>query len=171
MSTMLRLPPPEKKMSSCVRPGVREMRARFLRPVSALIRLDLPTFERPAKAISMPRIGGSEAGEAAAATNCQSPAKILRPVSISVRLNSSDPIAAGHEWWEMSTLLLRRLLDEHRLDIVEQFDLRPMLAHDYALLHDGKQIVPGPIDHESGREVCQHEREHQWHPVEDHRLR
>ena len=57
-----------KKISSCVRPGVREVRASALRPVSALIRLDLPTLERPANAISVPRIGGSEAGEPAAAT-------------------------------------------------------------------------------------------------------
>jgi hypothetical protein len=77
-------------MSSCVRPGVREMRARFLRPVSALIRLDLPTFERPAKAISTPFMTGNEAGEPAAATNCQSPAKSLRPASISARVNSAE---------------------------------------------------------------------------------
>ena len=63
---------PVKKISSCVRPGVREVRASALRPVSALIRLDLPTLERPAKAISVPRIGGSDASEPAAATNCQS---------------------------------------------------------------------------------------------------
>ena len=48
-----------KKISSWVRPGVCEVRASALRPVSALIRLDLPTLERPAKAISSPRIGGS----------------------------------------------------------------------------------------------------------------
>ncbi len=57
-----------KKISSCVRPGVREVRARLLRPVSALSRLDLPTLERPASAISVPRAAGSEAGEPAAAT-------------------------------------------------------------------------------------------------------
>ena len=44
-------PPMSKKMSSCVRPGVCEVRARALRPVSALTRLDLPTLERPANAI------------------------------------------------------------------------------------------------------------------------
>ena len=72
-------PPPVKKISSWVRPGVREVRASALRPVSALIRLDLPTLERPAKAISTPRIGGSEATELAAATKCQSPANSRRP--------------------------------------------------------------------------------------------
>src|SRR5262249_14299728 len=51
--------------------------------VSALIRLDLPTLERPAKAISMPRIGGSAASDPAAAVNCHSLANSLRPRSIS----------------------------------------------------------------------------------------
>src|SRR5665213_3446810 len=87
MSTTLSGPPALKKISSWVRPGVREMRARFLRPVSALIRLDLPTLERPASAISTPRIGGSETADPAAAVNCHSPANRRRPVSISSRVN------------------------------------------------------------------------------------
>ena len=49
-------------MSSCVRPGVCEVRARPLRPVSALISEDLPTFERPAKAISGAPTGGRPSG-------------------------------------------------------------------------------------------------------------
>src|SRR5882724_3533069 len=73
----------EKKISSWVRPGVFDVRASALRPVSALIRLDLPTFERPAKAISSPCIGGSRSSVPAAAVNCQSAANSLRPVSIS----------------------------------------------------------------------------------------
>src|SRR5438874_274508 len=80
---------PLKNISSWVRPGVREVRASALRPVSALIRLDLPTLERPAKAISVPRIGGSDSKELAAQMNCQSPANNLRPVSISARVNSA----------------------------------------------------------------------------------
>src|SRR6185437_435078 len=83
MSTTLRGPPPVKKINSWVRPGVREVRARFLRPVSALIRLDLPTLERPANAISTPRIGGSDTAEPAAAVNSQSPVNRRRPASIS----------------------------------------------------------------------------------------
>ena len=43
-----------KKLSSRVRPGVFEARARSFMPVSALISDDLPTLERPAKAISAP---------------------------------------------------------------------------------------------------------------------
>jgi hypothetical protein len=72
-----------KNTGSWVRPGVRDGRASALRAQSALIRLDLPTLERPAKAISMPRIGGSDAIDPAAAANCHSPANNLRPASIS----------------------------------------------------------------------------------------
>ena len=45
-------------MSSCVRPGVCEVRASAWRPVSALTSDDLPTLERPAKAISGAPTGG-----------------------------------------------------------------------------------------------------------------
>src|SRR5665213_26713 len=93
MSTTLRGPPPVKKINSWVRPGVREVRAKFLRPVSALIRHDLPTLERPDSAISAPRIGGSDTAELAAATKRHSPVNSLRPASISSRVNSS--IGAG----------------------------------------------------------------------------
>src|SRR5215469_2774280 len=72
-----------KKISSWVRPGVCEVRASIRRPVSALMRLDLPTLERPAKAISAPVVAGTAAREPAAARNCQGVAKSLRPVSIS----------------------------------------------------------------------------------------
>src|SRR5580704_4515872 len=74
---------PSKKINSWVRPGVCEVRARALRPVSALIRLDLPTLERPANATSMLAIGGSVSIEGEAQTNCHSPANSLRPCSIS----------------------------------------------------------------------------------------
>src|SRR5215475_4403031 len=77
MSTRVSWSGPLKKISSWVRPGVREVRASALRAVSAVIRLDLPTLERPAKAISTPFIGGSEASDDAAATNCQSPLNSL----------------------------------------------------------------------------------------------
>ena len=53
-------------MSSCVRPGVREARARPVRPVNALTSEDLPTFERPAKATSGAPIGGRPSERAAA---------------------------------------------------------------------------------------------------------
>ncbi len=66
-------------MSSCVRPGVRDVRARADRPVSALTSEDLPTFERPAKAISGGPAGGNPSDLAAAKMNSQGPAKSLRP--------------------------------------------------------------------------------------------
>src|SRR3954451_5360197 len=74
---------PSKKISSWVRPGVCEVRASALRPVSALIRLDLPTFERPANATSRPCIGGSVSSDRGVQMNCHSPANSLRPCSIS----------------------------------------------------------------------------------------
>src|SRR5512144_1443363 len=149
MSNTLRLSAPLKKMSSCVRPGVREIRARFLRPVSALIRLDLPTLERPAKAISMPRIGGNDAGVPAAATNCQSPAKRRRPASISARVKSPVPIGTAYSRRLLSGLGL--VPDEQRLEVVEQFNFGAVLAHDHALLQHRKRVIPCPVDHESSR--------------------
>ena len=46
-----------------------------------------------------------------------------------------------------------------------------MLAHDDRLLRHRQRVVPGPIDHQPGREARQHEGEDQRHPVEDHLLR
>ena len=69
-------------MSSCVRPGVREVRASAARPVSALMSEDLPTFDRPAKAISGAPIGGKPSERAAAKMNSHSPANSLRPASV-----------------------------------------------------------------------------------------
>src|SRR5665213_4416680 len=80
---------PSKKISSWVRPGVCEVRASALRPVSALIREDLPTLERPAKATSIPAIGGSVSIEGEAQTNCQSPANSFRACSISFASGSA----------------------------------------------------------------------------------
>jgi hypothetical protein len=57
--------------------------ANALRPVSPLIRLDLPTLERPANAISGAAIGGSEAIELAAERKSHSPANSSRPASTS----------------------------------------------------------------------------------------
>src|SRR3954468_8826341 len=53
----------------CVRPGVLLVRARLRRPAMALIALDLPTFERPANAISTGPGGGKSAARAAARIN------------------------------------------------------------------------------------------------------
>ncbi len=66
-----------------VAPGLADTRASVRRPVSALTRLDLPTLERPAKAISGSAMAGSDSNDAAPATNSQVPAKSLRAASIS----------------------------------------------------------------------------------------
>src|SRR6202007_3433349 len=58
-----------KKFSSRVRPGVLLTRASERRPVSALMALDLPAFERPAKATSAPRSAGNCPGAAALTRN------------------------------------------------------------------------------------------------------
>src|SRR5690349_12421685 len=118
---MLSPAPAEKKISSWVRPGVCEVRASALRPVSALIRLDLPTLERPAKAISLPAAGGSVSIELADQTNCQSPANSLRPASISAGVKPAASViglaaAAEHE---------HRALDaraDHPRELVEALD-------------------------------------------------
>src|SRR6202035_2436896 len=90
--------------------GVCEVRASALRPVSALIRLDLPSLERPAKATSMPAIGGSVSIDGEAQKNCQSPANSLRPCSISFASISAlmrrFPVAVPHG---EEALLQRRL--------------------------------------------------------------
>src|SRR5258708_20849731 len=149
-----------KKMSSCVRPGVCEVRASARRPVSALIRLDLPTLERPAKAISMPRIAGSAASAPAAAANCQSPANSLRPASVSARVKREAEASEGasapvmtksrsrpcHFFFEKTSQAF-----PGAFEIVPQLDLGAVLVHDHALLRDRDRVVPGPVDHQPGR--------------------
>src|ERR1019366_1442023 len=56
-----------KKLMVCVRPGVLLVGA-ILAPTSELMRLDLPTLERPRKAISGAPAGGNCRGSTAAAT-------------------------------------------------------------------------------------------------------
>src|SRR6202008_19475 len=67
-----------KNSNSCVRPGVLEVRAKARRPVSALIKDDLPTLERPAKAISIP-VDGSSASNEPAAPRSPPPPPTKRP--------------------------------------------------------------------------------------------
>src|SRR5262245_16732369 len=81
MSTSVSIGSPAKKISSWVRPGVCEVRASALRPVSALIRLDLPTLDRPAKAISTPCGLGNDSIEPAAVAKRHSCANSRRPAS------------------------------------------------------------------------------------------
>src|SRR5580704_18217031 len=83
MATSTSRPEPPKKISCWVRPGVFEVRASARRPVSALIRLDLPTLDRPANAISGALIGGTESSPPAAEIKSHAPANRRRPASIS----------------------------------------------------------------------------------------
>src|SRR5580704_10065915 len=89
MSVSTSRPEPPKKISCWVRPGVFEVRASARRPVSALIRLDLPTLERPANAISGAPIGGTESSPPAAEIKSHAPANKRRPASISAAEKSA----------------------------------------------------------------------------------
>ena len=87
--------PTSKKLSSCVRPGVFEVRASPLRLVSALSSEDLPTLERPAKAISGQSGSGRNLSAGADFRNVDRPGKqlpgalgelvVLRPAATSGR--------------------------------------------------------------------------------------
>src|SRR6185436_10373109 len=94
MSTSVSIGSAAKKIRSWVRPGVCEVRAKALRPVSALIRLDLPTLERPATAISTPRGGGNDSTEPAAVAKRHSWANKRRPASSSGG-EKSDAVLTG----------------------------------------------------------------------------
>src|ERR1700692_1073177 len=89
MSVSTSRPEPPKKISCWVRPGVFEVRASARRPVSALIKLDLPTLERPANAISGALIGSTESTEPAAEMKSHAPANKSRPPSISAAEKSA----------------------------------------------------------------------------------
>src|SRR5262245_5040966 len=142
MSTRSNFPATSKKLSCCVRPGVCEVRASVLRPVSALTRLDLPTFERPAKAISTRPIGGRFASESAAQEKSAAPAKSLRPASRSSSVRSAGaPILARPR-----SGLRGGLAGERAAQVVPQFHLHAALLHDEVLLRDREEIVPGPVD-------------------------
>src|SRR5215467_14863408 len=162
-----------KKTSSCVRPGVREVLARLLRLVSALMRLDLPTLERPTKAISSPFMVGSEAAEPAADTNCHLDANSLRPAPISLVVKVSADIVLTLPVSDLAPYARITFFFEQAFDaapdiseIVPQFNLGAMAPHDDRLLDDRQRIVPGPVNHEPGRERCQHEGEDHRHPIE-----
>ena len=88
-----------------MRPGVFDVRARLWRPVSALTSEDLPTFERPAKAISGAPIGGRPSDLAAAKKKSHGPANSLRPASISCRVG-----VAGRELVHVGRALVNILV-------------------------------------------------------------
>src|SRR5712692_9835409 len=76
----------------CVRPGVLLVRAKARRPTSALMALDLPTLERPAKAISGGPGGGRSATRAAARRNAASAKAVMAKAGNS---NKIAPFQSG----------------------------------------------------------------------------
>src|SRR6516164_5377317 len=143
MSTSVTRSSAEKKISSWVRPGVLEVRANPLRLVSALIRLDLPTLERPAKASSKPFIAGSEAGVAAAAAKRHSLANSLRPAPISLVVKARGgvgPVGGAASSGGAGTGFWPFFLAKQSAEIVPQFDLGAVAPHDDRLL-DHRQRV------------------------------
>src|SRR3954463_3345850 len=109
------------------------MRARPLRLVSALMRLDLPTLERPANATSIGPGGGK-------ASTVMVPA-MKRHSCANSQLGSVGSVA------NRSALLRREwLVVALRVPGL----IRPVqLPHDVALLQDRERVVPGPIDHQA----------------------
>src|SRR5262247_3456277 len=81
----------------CVRPGVLLVRARPLRPSSALMALDLPTLERPANAISGGPGGGRSAGRAAASANLACEKGLIRKTEILIKSRLSN--CRGSQGW------------------------------------------------------------------------
>src|SRR3546814_7812656 len=67
--------PTSKKLSSCVRPGVLDVRASPLRLVSAFSSDDLPTLDRPAKATSFTAMSGRNLRSGADLRKAMGPAK------------------------------------------------------------------------------------------------
>src|SRR3954468_20842873 len=79
----------------CVRPGVLLVRAKPLRPSSALMALDLPTLERPAKAISGGPTGGRSAGLPADKRNCACAKGFIRKAEILIKSRLSNAGGEG----------------------------------------------------------------------------
>src|SRR6185369_8483318 len=164
---------PSKKISSWVRPGVCEVRASALRPVSALIRLDLPTLERPAKAIDArhrrqrldrgrrpdePPVAGEQLSSLfdQPAIDVRGHAKALTPVIARSEATKQSTLSCRGEMdcfaalamtvSASSRLRFNLLRGERRSEIVEQLHLHAVAAHDEALLQHREQVVPGPVD-------------------------
>src|ERR1700712_3671978 len=103
--------PTSKKLSSCVRPGVFDVRARLLRLVSALSSDDLPTFDRPANATSGTSAPGRCSSLGADLRNAIGPAKVLRAASIASSSNSLTLF--DHRLLERRVPRIQHLLLQH----------------------------------------------------------
>src|SRR5260221_6103723 len=128
------------------------------------MRLDLPTLERPTKAISLPFIAGREAAEPAAETKRHSGANSRRPAPISPVVKAPACFGASgctavkpdrscrrYFFFEQVGDAAEQAFDAAPgiLQIAEQLDLDAIAAHDDRLLDHRQGVVPRPIDHEA----------------------
>src|SRR6266478_6060253 len=98
----------------CVRPGVLLTRASPSRPRSALMALDLPTLERPAKAISgAPGVAGQRRGRPRAGSSLE-----RRPSWGAGNSNKIAPFESGESGDEPRTGACRR-------DVGDELRFRP----------------------------------------------
>ena len=106
---------------------------------------DLPTLERPAKAISAGPSGGSASALAPAQMKVHSPAKSLRPTLGEIvrvafvrqgHAHSAGRLAllVGPAVGDLRGFRLGRLAPEHALQIIEQLQLHAGSLHDQRLL-------------------------------------
>src|SRR5277367_45957 len=160
----MRISPSRKKLIWRVRPGDCETRASALRPVSALMRLDLPTFERPTKAISGSSGGGIASLFAAPAMNSQGPANRRLAAAISSVENSlTRQRIRGRVFLCAAGKALEKACEVH---VPEDVHLHALPAHHHILLHGRQEVVPRPVDDEAGGKPAHHEREDQRHERE-----
>src|SRR6056297_2940044 len=101
------------------------------------MRLDFPTFERPAKQTSARSSGGRPDMATTPLRKSVSAAKSLRPAS---RDASSGSSASGKgSGADTPLLLLFWFSFEARLDVTEDVGLGAVAAHDHVLLHEGQR--------------------------------
>ncbi len=110
-----------------------------MRPVSALMSDDLPALERPAKAISVPFIGGSVSIDAAAQMKLPVAREQLAPVSISFAVKPGFMrISRKHRQDDDG---VPAFFFEQFFDVVPEFDLGAMLLHDEGLRQHRRAVL------------------------------
>src|SRR5687768_9758830 len=129
------------------------------------MRLDLPTLERPAKAISGRSAGGRNSSAGALFKSCQRRSKRRSPAASMVL--STSVIFAAFGVRELLALFLAVAPSLYRVgaapghrgnrfelarEIAHEVNVRPLPAHDVVLLRQGQRVAPRPVDHEAGRE-------------------
>jgi len=132
-------------MSSCVRPGVRDV-ARERRAAGQRVDERGLADVRAASEGDLGRpSGGNPSARAAAKMNSQGPANSFRPArSSQARL-----------FLRSYARRLRRagLLGEQLEEVVPELDLHARFAHDVILLEHRQRVVPGPVDDKAAGNV------------------